>query len=77
MACSIDPTYAKALYRRAQAKRNLRSFDESILDCEKAIQHTEMAIADLGGGAAASARAVIDELTKFHGATTKEREARH
>ena len=32
MACSIDPTYAKALYRRAQAKRNLRSFDESILN---------------------------------------------
>ena len=66
-ACRIEPGYMKALYRRAQARRNLRQYEETIADAQAALEAaqrllTEAASGGLGGRAKEDAQNAIKEM---------------
>lgn len=71
-ACELHPTYTKALYRRAQAKRNLKKFEDALADCEMALAEARKLAADTGGSAREQATAVINEIVAFVDATKAE-----
>ena len=79
-ACRLEPGYMKPLYRRAQARRNLKQFEESIADCQAALEAAQRLLAEaasggLGGRAKEDAQAVVKEITKFGEATEREAQA--
>lgn len=63
-ACELQPSYTKALYRRAQAKRGLKQYESALADCEKAIKATQKLAMELGGGARDEANAAIKEMSR-------------
>lgn len=70
-ACALSPTYTKALYRRAQAKRHLKQYQECAADAAAALaaaQRTAEVIIDDG------AKKVVTEIRKFMAEVQKEYE---
>ncbi|KAL1524336.1 hypothetical protein AB1Y20_019235 [Prymnesium parvum] len=86
-ACALHPTYAKALYRRAQARRRLKQYEGAILDANAALAEMHKMLADVGQNSRNDTSVIIDEIMEFaaqvnaeaekkaHNAHREEREA--